>query len=97
MIDYDINNCKGKPKYVNKEHGSRILTTYKYQLFGHNASGFDKCIVLNSIPSSFKCIKTIKTSRGLIKLSFKAGSVIEGEREFPIYMKYKKNTTSNQI
>ena len=38
---------------------------------------------MNSLPSSYKCIKIIKTSRGLIKLSFKAGSVIEGNREMP--------------
>ena len=50
---------------------------------GHNASGFDNYIVLNSLPNCYKCIKIIKTSRGLINLSFKAGSVVENDREIP--------------
>ena len=57
-------------------------------MVGHNASGFDNNIVLNSLPSSYKCIKVNKTSRGLIKLSLKAGSVIEDDREIPKYMKF---------
>ena len=52
-------------------------------MVGHNAFGFDNYIVLNSLPSSYKCIKIIKTSGGLRKLSFKAGSVKEGNREIP--------------
>ena len=54
----------------------------------HNASGFDNCIVLNSLPSSYKCIKIIETSKRLMKVSFKAGSVIEDDREIPKYMKF---------
>ena len=88
MIDYIINNYKGKPKYVFKKHGKRILSWYKYQMIGHNASGLDNYIVLNSIPSSYKCIKIIKTTKRLIKLSFKAGSAIEDDREIPKYMKF---------
>ena len=57
-------------------------------MFGHNASGFDIYIVINSVPSSYKCMKRIKTSRGLKKLSFKAGSVIENDREIFMYMKF---------
>ena len=57
-------------------------------MVGDNASGFDNYIVLNSLPSSCKCIKRIKTSRGLKILSFKAGSVIENDRENPKYMKF---------
>ena len=52
-------------------------------MVGHNATSFDNDIVLNSLPSFHKCIKVIKTSRGLIKLSFNAGSVIEGDGETP--------------
>ena len=88
MIDYVIKNCKGKPKYITDKHNKKIISSYKYQMVGHNASGFDNYIVLNSLPSSYKCIKIIKTSRGLIKLSFKAGFVIEDNREIPKYMKF---------
>ena len=80
IIDSVINNYKGDPKYVINRHGNRILSSYKYQMVGHNASGCDNYIVLNSLLSSYKCIKIIKTSRGLLKLSFKAGSVIEDDR-----------------
>ena len=65
MISYVINNYKGKPRYVINKHGARILSSYKYQLVFHNASGFDNYIVLNSLPSSYKCIKIFKTSRRL--------------------------------
>ena len=57
-------------------------------MVGHNASDFDNYIVLNSLPSFSKCIKIFKTTGGTIKLSFKAGSVIEDKRENPIYMKF---------
>ena len=88
LIDYVKNNYKGKPKYVNKKHGNRKLSSYKYQMGGHNAICFDDYIVLNSLLSSYKCIKINKTSRGLIKLSLQAGSVIEGDREMPKNMKF---------
>ena len=51
-------------------------------------SGFDNYIVLNSVPKSYTNIKLSKTSRGLIKLSFKAGSVFEDDRELPKYVKF---------
>ena len=57
MIDYVINNYKGKPKYVIVKNRARILSSYKYQMVGHKTSGFDNYIVLNSLPSSYKCIK----------------------------------------
>ena len=56
-------------------------------MVGHNASGFDNSIMLNSLPISYKCIELNKTSSGLIKLIFKAGSVTEDDREIPNYMK----------
>ena len=45
-------------------------------------------IVLNSLPKSNTSIKTINTSRRLKKLSFKAGSVYEDDREVPKYTKF---------
>ena len=88
MIDYVIYNYKGKPKHVVNKYGKQVLSSFEYQMVGHNASGFDNYFVLNSSPSSYKCIKTYKTSRGLIKLSFKASSVMEDDREIPKYMKF---------
>ena len=65
-----------------------MLSSYNYQMVGHNASGFDNYIVLKSLPRSYKRLKVVKTPRGLIKLSFEAGSVIEVDREVPEYMKF---------
>ena len=83
MIDFVENNYKGKRKYVVDKYGKQVLSSYKYQMVGHNAPGFDNCIVLNSLPSSYKRIELIKTSRVLIKLSFEAGFVIENDRKIP--------------
>ena len=69
-IENITNNFQGKPNYVIRKHVARILSSSKYQIFGHNASRFDNYIVLNSLPSWYKCTKIIKTSRGEINLSF---------------------------
>ena len=60
MIEYVKNNLKGKPKKVINEYGKQVLSSYKYQIVGHNASAFDNYIVLNSLPSSYKYKKKIK-------------------------------------
>ena len=83
MIDYVVKHCEGEPKNIFIKHAKRILSSYKCQLVGHNASRFDNYIVLNSLPSSYMCIRIIKTSRGLIKLSFEAASVNEDNEEIP--------------
>ena len=57
-------------------------------MIGHNAAGFDNYIFLNSLPNSRTNMKTIKTSKSLIKLSFKAGSVSENDREIPKHMTF---------
>ena len=64
-IGFVTNNYKGKPKYVTIKQGSPILSSYKYQKIRHNASSSDNYIVLNSLPSSYKGIKTFKTTGGL--------------------------------
>ena len=48
-------------------------------MVGHNASGFDKYIVLNSLSKSYTNMKIKKTSRVLKKLCFRAGSVIQND------------------
>ena len=76
MINYIIANYKGKPKYYKDKNGDFKLSSYNYQLIGHNAAGFDNAIVLNSLPKTYTR-KVIQTSRGLLKVSFRAGSVYE--------------------
>ena len=41
---------KGKPKYFKDKNGEFKISSYRYQLIGHNASCFDDAIVLNSLP-----------------------------------------------
>ena len=60
MIEYVLNNYKSKPKYVVNDYGKQVLSSYKYQMVGHNATGFDSYTVLNSLPDSYKCIKKTK-------------------------------------
>ena len=67
MIKYIIANYKGKPKYFKDKNGEFKISSYRYQLIGHNASGFDNAIVLNSLlkKSTNKNTKIIKISRFL--------------------------------
>ena len=51
-------------------------------MVGHNASGFDIYLQLNSLQSSYECVKILKTSRGIKNLSFKTGSVLTNIRKF---------------
>ena len=53
MIDFIIIIYKGTPKYVINKYGKQVLSSYKYRKVGHNASGFDNYIVLNSLPTSY--------------------------------------------
>ena len=63
---------------------------YRYQLIGHNASGFDNATVLTSLPKEYtnKNMKIIKTSGGFLKLRFRVGTVYEDDRAIPQYMNF---------
>ena len=39
----------------------KTVSSYNYQMFGHIASGFDKYIVLKSLPKSYTSVKISKT------------------------------------
>ena len=83
MINFVIINYKGKPKIITRKHCKELISSNKSHFVEHNASGFDNYIVLNSLPESYTSVKTIETSSGLIKLSFRAGSVYEDGGEVP--------------
>ena len=40
MINYVIDNYKGKPKKLTDKHGKNLTSSYKCQFVGHNAIGF---------------------------------------------------------
>ena len=90
MIKYISTSYKGKPKYFKDKNGDFKISSYKYQLIGHNASGFDNAVVLNSLPKEYtnKNTKIIHTSRGFLKISFRVGTVYEDDRELPKYIKF---------
>ena len=88
MIKFIINNYKGKPNYFKDKNGDYKISSYRYQLIGHNASGFDNAIVLYSLPKTY-FPKIIHTSRGFLKVSFRVGTIYgENNREIPQYMKF---------
>ena len=43
---------------------------------------------MNSLPKSYTSVKKVTTTRGLSKLSFRAGSVYEDDTEIPKYAKF---------
>ena len=88
MINFIVENYKGKPKFFKNKDGNYKISCYKYQLIAHNASGFDNVIVLNSLPKTY-FQKIIHTSRGILKLSFRVGSVYDNNnKEIPQYMNF---------
>ena len=90
MIKYITTNYKGKPKYFKDKNGDFKIPSYRYQLIGHNASGFDNAIVLNSLSKEYtnKNTNIIRISRGFLNISFRVGTVYEDDREIPQYMKF---------
>ena len=88
MINFIVKNYKGKPKFFKDKDGNYKISCYKYQLIAHNASGFDNVIVLNSLPKTY-FPKIIHTSRGILKLSFRVGTIYDNNnKEIPQYMKF---------
>ena len=58
-----INEADGRT-YVDKE-GDEIVSSSWFLLLSHNASGFDRWVVLNSLDEVIGDINIIKTARGL--------------------------------
>ena len=88
MINFVVNNYKGKPKTITNKYGIKIVSFSKYQMIGHNASGFDNHILSNSLLKSYSSINMRKSWRSLIKLGFEAGSFYLDDREIPKHMKF---------
>ena len=60
-------------------------------MVGQYASGYDNYIVLNSLSKTYTNIKTKETSRRLIELSLKNGSVFENDRKISKYMNFVRS------
>ena len=50
MIKYITTNYKGKQIFFKEKNGELKISSNRYQLIGHNASGFDNAFVLDSLP-----------------------------------------------
>ena len=88
LIKYVINHYIGTAKLVTNNYGKKIVSSCNYHMVGHTASGSDIYIVLNPLTKSNTTTKKLKTSRGLTKMKFRAGSVSEDDREIPKDMKF---------
>ena len=88
MLKYISENDDGDKKtYIDKD-GDEIISSYRLLLLAHNSSGFDSWVVLNSLVKEITDLKIIKTTRGLISLSFRCGVKIVNTCEVPQYVKF---------
>ena len=88
MLKYISENYDGDERtYIDKD-GDEIISSYRLLLVGHNSSGFDSWVVLNSLVKDITDLKIIKTARGLISLSFRCGVKIFNTCEVPQYVKF---------
>ena len=88
MLKYISENYEGDERtYIDKD-GDEIVSSYRLLFVAHNSSGFDGWVVLNSLVKEITELKIIKTSRGLISLSFRCGVKIINTCEVPQYVKF---------
>ena len=65
-----------------------MVSSYRLLLVAHFSSGFDSCIVLNSLVQEITNLKISKTARGLITLSFRCSVKIVQTVEVPQYVRF---------
>ena len=88
MLKYISENYEGDERtYIDKD-GDEIISSFRLLLVAHNSSGFDSWVVLNSLIKDITDLKIIKTTRGLISLSFRCGVKIVNTVEVPQYVKF---------
>ena len=88
MLKYISENYEGVERtYIDKD-GDEIVSSYRLLLVAHNSFGFDSWVVLNSLIKDITDLKPIKTSRGLISLSFRCGVKIVNTCEVPQYVNF---------
>ena len=88
MLKYISENYEGDERtYIDKD-GDEVVSSYRLLLVAHNSSGFDSWVVLNSLVKEITDLKIIKTTRGLISLSFRCGVKIVNTCEVPRYVKF---------
>ena len=88
MLKYTSEIYEGDKKtYIDKD-GDEIVSSYRLLMVAHKISGFDSWVVLYSLVKGITELKIIKTSRGLISLSFRCGFKSFNTVEVPQYVKF---------
>ena len=88
MLKNVSENYEGDERTFIDKDGDEIVSSYRLLMVAHNSSGFDSWVVLNSLIKQIAELKFIKTSRGLIYLSFRCGVKIVNAVEVPQYIKF---------
>ena len=87
MLKYISDNYEGDERTFIDKDGDETVSSYRLLFVAHNSSGFDSCVVLNSLVKEIREKKLIKTARGFISLSFRCGVKIVNRCEVPQYIK----------
>ena len=86
MPKYVSENYEGDERtYIDKD-GDEIVSSYRFLLVAHNSSGFDSCVILNTLVEEITELKIVKTARGFISLSIRCGVKIVNTVEVPQYV-----------
>ena len=88
MLNYISENYEGDGRTYNDEDGDEIISSNRLLLVAHNSSSFYSWVVINSLVKDITDLKIIKTTRGLISLSFRCGVKIVNTCEVPQYVKF---------
>ena len=79
-------NYEGDERLYIDKGGDEIVSSYRLLLVGHNSSGLDSFVVLNSLVKKITDSEIIKTASGLISLWFRCGIKIFNTCEVPQYV-----------
>ena len=87
MLKYFSENYEGYERTYFDEHGDEIISSYSFLLAPQTSSGFGSWVVLISSVREISESKFVKTTRGLISLSFRCGVKIVNTCEVLQYVK----------
>ena len=73
LVIFISENYEGDERIFTDKVGDEIVSSYRLLLVAHNFSGFDSWVVLNSLVEKITELKSIKSAKGLISLSFRCG------------------------
>ena len=87
MLKYISKNYEDDERTVIDKDGDEVVSSYRILLLAHNSSGFDNWVVLNLLEKETTDLKTMRTARALMALSFRCGVKIVNTVEVLQYNK----------